>query len=78
MSLVPDGIAGKRPGCADADEEVAPGLSHHEADKNEEQSDGRQHGSTHFEIVVSKTPGEGQPVEVDHEPHDQHNRARFW
>ena len=73
MGVVPDGIAGERPGCADADEEIALGLSHHEADKDEEQADGWQHSAAHPEIGVSKIPGECKSIEVDHKSDDQHD-----
>ena len=73
MGLIPDGIAGERPGCADANKEVAPGLPHHEADKDEEQADGWQHGAAHPEIGVSEIPGKCKSIDVDHTSDDQYN-----
>src|SRR5215207_375349 len=74
MGLIPDRIARKCPGCTDAYEEVTVGFSHHKTYEDEEESDGGQHGATHFEIVISKAPGKGQPIEIDHKRDHQYNK----
>src|SRR5215207_2841834 len=74
MCLVPDGITGESPGCANANEEVAFGFSHHKTNEDKEKSNGREHGTTHLEIVNSQAPGQGQTIEVDHKCNHQHNK----
>ena len=73
MGLIPDGITGERPGCADANKEVALGLPHHEANKDKEQSECWQHGAAHPETGVPEIPGECKSIDVDHAGDDQYD-----
>src|SRR5215208_2512380 len=60
MCLIPNFVAGERPRCADADEEVAFRLTKQIANEDEQDSHGRQHGSAYTEVCVTQVPAQGQ------------------
>src|SRR3990172_2155609 len=78
MRFIPHSVTGERPGSPYSDEEISFCFSQQIANEDEQQANKGQHGRTHPEILISKTPNNRQPMHIeekyDHQDDEQVER----